>query len=396
VNQATKITKCVLIKFAKVELIDTLYAMNMNHLKKLTGFLILAMTFNASWAQQWDVIHTSNFGPFKNNAFISGHSLMDNPYADYLESISTSLGVQYHWNQQIGIGSPIRVRTSGNQLPPNNWLGYHLGKNRDTFDMDVIAELATPTTIGSNELYDALLITDRHDILDVIRWEYTNSLLHHYHNRLLTGNPEAETYLYHSWLNIDPNDPQDWIGFETLMLNAWECVADKVNLTLQSESKTQGINVIPAGWALAHLLQHILDDEVPGFSGSDTQKVNDLFSDTVHLNEAGVYYLAALSYAIVNQRSPEGADIPAIIQNSTGVVLQQLAWQYAQQYRSNYRPKSMASCQQIMADQVCPRYFNFTDRPGEGTYCAVWINGDSFSPAPFIWPDPNLVVWPDP
>lgn len=366
--------------------------------KSITYFRLLCLlaVANTSWAQQWDVIHKDDFDPFKNNAFISGHSLMDNPYADYLESISTSLGVQYQWNQQIGIGSPIRVRTSGMQSPPNNWLGYHSGKNRDTFDMDVIAELATPTTIGSNELYDALLITERHDILDVIRWEYTNSLLHHYHNRLLTGNPNAETYLYHSWLNIDPNDPQDWIGFETLMLNAWECVADKVNLTLQSENKTQGINVIPAGWALANLLQHIFDDEVPGFSGSDAQKVDDLFSDTVHLNEEAVYYLAALSYAIVNKRSPEGAAIPAAVQNNTGLVLQQLAWQYAQQYRNNYQPKTMAGCQQIMADQICPRYFNFTNRPGDISACVDWVNNTGFSPAPFIWPDSNLVVWPDP
>lgn len=358
--------------------------------------MMLVMASRLTWAQQWDVIHKSDFDPFKNNAFISGHSLMDNPYADYLESINTSKGTQYQWNQQIGIGSPIRVRTSGNQLPPNNWLGYHTGKNRDTFDMDVIAELATPATIGSNALYDALLITERHDILDVIRWEYTNSLLHHYHNRLLDGNIEAETYLYHAWLDIDPGDPQDWIEFETLMLNAWECVAEKVNLTLQSENKTQAVNVIPAGWALANLLQRILDDEVPGFSGSDAQKVDDLFSDNVHLNETGIYYLAALSYAIVNKRSPEGADIPATIQNSTGVVLQQLAWQYAQQYRSNFRPKSMASCQQIMSEQVCPRYFTFTNRPEQTAACVDWMNNTGFSPAPFIWPDPNLVIWPDP
>ena len=364
-------------------------------LKTTSTFMLLAFTV-CTLAQQWDVVHKGNFYPFKNNAFISGHSLMDNPFADYLQSINDSKNVQYQWNQQIGIGSPIRVRTSGNQLPPNNWAGYHTGKNRNTFDMDVIAELTAPATIGNNELYDALLITDRHDLLDVIRWEYTNSLLHHYHNRLLAGNTQGETYLYHSWLNIDPADPQDWIGFETLMLNAWECVADKVNLTLESEGKTKAINVIPAGWALANLLQHILDDEVPGFTGTDEQKIDDLFSDTVHLNQAGVYYLAAVSFAIVNKRSPEAANIPAAIPNNMGVVLQQLAWQYAQQYLSNYRPKTMGSCSQIMVDQICPAYFTFTDRPGDIPACVSWMNNTGFSDNPFIWPDPNLVVWPDP
>lgn len=360
------------------------------------GLLCLCCLAAPVSAQQWDVIHQSDFDPFKNNAFISGHSLMDNPYADYLADISQSKNVTYQWNQQIGIGSPIRVRTSGNQLPPNDWAGYHTGKNRDSNDMDVIAELSTPATIGSNEHYDALLITERHDILDVIRWEYTNSLTHHYHNRLLTGNPDGETYLYHSWLNIDPSDPQDWIEFETLMLNAWECVADKVNLTLASEDKTQSINIIPAGWGLAQLLQHILDDDVPGFTGTDAQKIDDLFSDTVHLNEAGVYYLAALSFAIINKRSPEGADMPAIIPNNTGLVLQQLAWQYASQYMSNHRPKNMASCRQIMIDEGCDRYFNFTNRPDQVSSCVSWMDNSGFSTNPFNWPDPNLIIWPDP
>jgi len=370
--------------------------MSVNHSPLRYSLLFLCLFTNLSWAQQWDVIQKSDFELLRNNTFISGHSLMDNPYADYLQLINQSLNVQYQWNQQIGIGSPIRVRTSGNQLPPNDWLGYHSGKNRDSFDMDVISELTSPTTIGPNALYDALLITERHDIVDVIRWEYTNSLLHHYHNRLLAGNDQGETYLYHSWLNIDPADPQDWIGFETLMLNAWECVADKVNLTLQSEGKTRSINVIPAGWALTQLLQHILDDEVPGFSGTDAQKIDDLFSDNVHLNEAGVYYMAAISFAVVNKRSPEGAAIPAVIANNTAVVLQQLAWQYAQEYLANYRPKTMASCRQIMVNQICPRYFNFTGNSEQIGACVDWMNNTGFSSNPFNWPDPDLVVWPDP
>ncbi|WP_154224400.1 hypothetical protein [Marinicella rhabdoformis] len=361
--------------------------------------ILLAVTttcFQPAFGQQWDVIKKSTFELLKNNAFISGHSLMDNPFADHLQSINESKNIVYNWNQQIGIGSPIRVRTSGNQLPPNNWAGYHTGKNRSGNDMDVIAELTSPTTIGSNEVYNALLITERHDILDVIRWEYSNSLLHHYHNRLIHGNNKAETYLYHSWLNIDPNDPQDWISFEGLMLNAWECVADKVNLTLASEGKTMGVNVIPAGWALANLLQHILDDEVPGFSGSDAQRVDDLFNDTVHLNHEGIYYLSALSFAIINKQSPVGATIPASIQNDTGLALQQLAWQYAEQYLAEYRSKTMSACRQIMINEGCDRYFSFTNRPDQINSCVDWMSNTGFSTNPFNWPDPNLVTWPDP
>lgn len=372
---------------------------SINSVLKIKLLAVILMSHNSIehvHAQQWDVIYQSDFDPFKNNAFISGHSLMDNPYANYLQDMHASLNLQYQWNQQIGIGSPIRVRTSGEQMPPNNWQGYHTGKNRDGNDMDVIAELAAPLTIGENELYNALLITERHDILDVIRWENSNSLLHHYHNRLLTGNSSGETFLYHSWLNIDPSDPQDWIGFETLMLNAWECVADKVNLTLISEGKIPAVNVIPAGWALAHLLQHILADEVPGFTGTDAERIDDLFNDTVHLNQAGIYYVAAVSFAVVNKRSPEGASIPVGVSAATGEVLQQLAWQYAQQYLDNYRPKSMNQCSQMMVDQMCSRYFTFTDRTEQIQACEDWMNNTGFSSNPFRWPDPDLVTWPDP
>ena len=82
--------------------------------------------------------------------FITGHSLVDNPFGDYLASIPADKGVDYHWNQQNIVGSPIRYRTSGEASPPNNWQGYSTGKNRVGFDMDIVAELANPATIGYN------------------------------------------------------------------------------------------------------------------------------------------------------------------------------------------------------------------------------------------------------
>lgn len=365
-------------------------------LQSTTTILLILCGSTNVLGQQWDVIHHNGFELRQKNTFVSGHSLMDNPYADYLANIHDSQGISHQWNQQIGIGSPIRVRTSGNQAPPNNWAGYRTGKNRDTVDMDVIAELNNPGTIGSNAQYDALLITERHDILDVLRWEHTTSLLHHYHNRLLAGNSQGETYLYQSWLHIDPQNPADWIDFEQQMLTAWECSAEKVNLTLASEGKTPAINVIPAGWALTHLLQLILSNEVPGFEGTPAERVDALFSDQVHLNPVGVYYLSAFSFAIINRESPQGAWAPGDLSADTTYVLQQIAANFAQIYLTNYRPPSMADCRTHMVNDLCARYFNFTNRPDQIQSCEFWMNNTGFSHNPFNWPDPNLVVWPDP
>ena len=332
------------------------------------------------------------------NIFISGHSLMDNPYANYLESISTDKGVvDYHWNQQNGIGSPIRIRTSGNNLPPNNWQGYHQGKNRDTIDMDVIAELRSPMTIGVGNLYDILLITERHDLMDTIFYEYTNSLLRHYHDRMLEGNSNAKTLFYQSWLYIDPNNPQAWIDHETLMVNAWECVAEKVNLTLEADALNKTVSVIPAGLALSNLLTRILNNQVAGFIGTDLEKIDQLFDDNVHLNAEGVFYMAAVSYASVYGLSPVGAAIPAEINTATGEDLLQIAWENVNDYRQNYQVKTMAQCRDVMANQVCGSYYDFQGRPEQINSCIQGMNNTStFLYNPFNWPDPDLVVWPSP
>ncbi len=341
-----------------------------------------------------DIIFANDFEPIGKNVFISGHSLMDNPYAEDIALMAAAHNFAYNWNQQIGIGSPIRVRTSGNASPPNNWQGYHQGKNRDTFDMDVVAELANPSTIGNNNKYDALLITERHDLFDTILWEYTNSLLRHYHDRLLTANPQAETLFYHSWLPILASEPQVWIDEENLMQNVWECVAEKVNLTLLSDGLAAHVRVVPAGTALTDLLTRILNDEVPGFSGTDLQKIDQLFDDDVHLNRAGIFYMAAVSYATLFKSSPVGTPIPVDIDTATGNALLQIAWDNVSPYLSNYTPKTMSQCRSIIENQICDSYYNFTDRPEQIANCKIWIsNNSTWQTNPFNWPDANLITW---
>ncbi len=383
-------------------LIDTLIKTQKNIMHKILFTLLLLSVMTNPLAGSDDVF-MNGFEVFvpittNKNVFISGHSLMDNPYADYLESISIDKGVtDYRWNQQNGIGSPIRVRTSGNNLPPNNWQGYHRGKNRDTFDMDVIAELRNPMTIGAGNLYDVLLITERHDLMGTIFFEYTNSLLRHYHDRMLEGNSNAKTLFYQSWLFIDPNNPQVWIDHETLMINAWECVAEKVNLTLEADALNKTVSVIPAGLALSDLLTRILNNEVAGFTGTDLDKIDQLFDDNVHLNAEGVFYMAAVSYVSIYGTSPVGATIPVGINTATGENLLQIAWENVNNYRQNYQVKTMAACRDVMANQVCDSYYNFQGRPEQINSCIQRMNNTStFLYNPFNWPDADLVVWPAP
>ena len=262
--------------------------------------------------------------------------------------------------------------------------------------MNVINELANPTTIGVGEVYDSLVITERHDILDTSMWEYSNSLLHHYHNRLLTGNPAAITYLYHSWWSMDFDNIQEWIDHQVLEVKAYECVAEKVNLTLENEGKPRAIENIPTALALADLVTRILKDKVPGFSGTDVEKMDLLFNDNVHLNTEAIFYMAAVSYASLIKSSPEGIIIPPEIATDTGIALLLIAWQSVSDYQANFIAPTMSQCRNIIETQLCSSYFNIHDRADQIPFCQDWITDNNFLYNPFHWPDPNLIVWPDP
>jgi hypothetical protein len=99
--------------------------------------------------------------------FISGHSLIDNPFADYLVQITKSFRIESEYNQQIVIGSPIRVRTRGNNPDSKDFSGYQLGKNREGSGMEILKELRSRSTIRSKQ-YDYLIITERHDLLSAV------------------------------------------------------------------------------------------------------------------------------------------------------------------------------------------------------------------------------------
>ncbi|HFC30721.1 MAG TPA: hypothetical protein ENJ44_06745, partial [Oceanospirillales bacterium] len=93
-------------------------------LKSLTWIVLTSLALIEPLQAGNDIIFKNSFESISKNVFISGHSLMDNPLAEDIATMAQAHGVNYNWNQQIGIGSPIRVRTSGNASPPNNWQGY--------------------------------------------------------------------------------------------------------------------------------------------------------------------------------------------------------------------------------------------------------------------------------
>ena len=96
------------------------------------------------------------------------------------------------------------------------------------------------------------------------------------------------------------------------------------------------------------LLHDLIDDgQVPGLD-----HVFDLFSDDIHLTDAGNYFIALVMYATIYGVSPEG-----------------LTWEINDQWGSSYDlpPQSTAQALQSIAWQSVETYFGasaalFTDR----------------------------------
>ncbi|RYH36992.1 MAG: hypothetical protein EON54_19365 [Alcaligenaceae bacterium] len=316
--------------------------------------------------------------------FFSGHSLTDNPLPDYVGSIAQSLATPAWWNQQVVIGSPIRMRTRGSDPNATSFSGYSNGKNRVGSGMNVVSELRQPQTL-SGQRYDTLVITERHDVVETLMWEGTVAYTRHFHERLIEGNPQATTYLYHSWLDVpDKSNPRSWIVYERAVAPAWQCVASRINESLQHEGRPDRIVYLPAGLALAGLVEQTTQGAgVPGVTGSSVRETMDrIFSDSVHLTPLGVYYMALVSYASVYQRSPVGAWAPPEVNATQAQALQAAAWQAVSSHNATFTPPSLSQCRDLMRSSVCSAFQSFRNRPDPSGFCANTLAGTT-SNSPF-------------
>jgi len=305
-------------------------------------------------------------------AFYSGHSLSDG-VPQMVEQIARSLGHLLDFEAQVLGYSLLRQRTKGEVISATEWPGYRAGHNRNGAGLNVAEELGQPRRLASGEKYDVLVVTERHDLPAIARKERTAFYLTDMARHLLTGNPDAEVLLYHTWLNLDPDAPGPWIDYERAVLPMWECVASRANLDLPARGNVPRVRVLPGGGALAELAAALWEGKVPGVVGTNPgERVRLLFSDNVHMSEAGRYFIALLHYAVLFGRNPEGAAIPASLAPEAGRYMQTLAWQYVVSYGQRADAaarRDMATCRDLMQKEIFPAYTAFQGKglPGLAT-----------------------------
>lgn len=239
------------------------------------------------------------------------------------------------WNQQYLEGSSIQARTRGND-PRNGqpWPGYRSGRDRNGNPIDVLAELDKPATSPSRP-YDVLIITENHALLDHVVWFDTVRYLRHYHEQFNRSDPHATTYLFESWISLNSKtDPTAWIAYEKAASPAWACLALRINQSLKAEGRDDRIVPLPAGRALAHLVERATTGNgLPGLSEPTIeQTLSRLFSDEVHLTALGSYYVALVTYAVVFGRPPAGTWQPPDVDPTLAATLQRIASQFATEH----------------------------------------------------------------
>ena len=275
------------------------------------------------------------------------------------------------------------------------WPGYSTGRNRDGSEMNVVSELRNPQTITGGR-YNAMIIAERHDLLSALQWEETVRYLRHFHERLIEGNAQATTYFYEAWLGItNKDDPTPWIAYERAASPVWQCIATRVNSSLSREGRSDRISSLPAGAALAALVERVISPTgVPGISTTSVRgSLNQLFSDDVHLTPLGVYYMALVNYSVLYRRSAVGAWAPVTISNLQADSLQNIAWQYVSSYYQNPSNQDLPSCRALVQTSFCNTYYTYNNSAQNVDNCRNHFSNETQSNPLYLDPNSDSIYW---
>jgi hypothetical protein len=288
--------------------------------------------------------------------FVSGHSLTDLPFPDYLAEIAAAAGSVLLWDMQNLTGSSIRQRLYGEG--PAFVSASHTEENPSGVTTNRRLSIAS----GGND-YDVMIITEQHRLLDSLMWQDTIHSLKAYHDRFIAANPTGRTHFFAPWISLsDRTNPSQWINYEKEALPIWQCIVAQVNQDIAAQGRTDRIQFIPTSWALASLIDHLASNaDVPGFQGLDTPaKIDAIFSDDVHLSRLGAYYVAAISFSAIYPDSLRPIRSQSLAPDQADAL-----HAFATTFMDDYRATSLSSekdCTSPISLAFASLYASYTER----------------------------------
>lgn len=279
--------------------------------------------------------------------FISGHSLTDRPFPDYLEALGLAEGKRLEWNMQNIAGSSLQMRAR--DLP-------HAGADGNGRPISALDDI---TPRDGAAAYDTLILTEVHTLLESLLWNDTIGNARDYIARFTKANPAARVYIYTAWLDVDDmDDPRRWIAYERAAAKAWQCTASRIDQDFAASGNVQQVQIIPAAEALAALVEQAVSEQGAAFGTTGPRDaMRHFFTDDVHLTDLGTYYVALISYAILHGRVPETPWAPGIDADKARAI-QDSARRFMAGW-SQPRVMTSAECSEYLADQFAPLYLGY-------------------------------------
>jgi hypothetical protein len=189
-----------------------------------------------------------------------------------VRELAVSAGVEVEVAQHVINGAPLRIQ----------------------WDESGAAEGTNAREALPSGRYDVLVMTEAIPLDEHLRWNEPARYAGNFVDLAIGANPASSAYIYETWHSRNdarwrPRIDEDRAG--------WESIADGI----MAARSGVVVYVVPAGQALAALHDRIAAGEVPGLSSID-----DLFSDDIHMNDAGNFFVALVQFATIYRRSPIG------------------------------------------------------------------------------------------
>lgn len=229
---------------------------------------------------------TSSYS-LSDDVFFIGHSLVGPTLPEMMGHVLDSQGSSALSSYQVINGSPLGF----------NW------NNSST------AQGMNSRAVIPNGAYEILVITEAVPLANHTEWSDSNGNALRFYNLAMSANASARVYLYETWhclnsgtptgCDYDDNDSTSWRSRLDSELWRWEGIADYVNA--QKGSNQRPMYLVPVGQAFALLFDEIQAGRVPGITN-----INQLFSDDIHVTNAGFYFVTMVQYATLYGRSPVG------------------------------------------------------------------------------------------
>ena len=227
--------------------------------------------------------------------FHIGHSLVSRDMPAMLQQMARS---GHSYESQLGWGTSMREHWVD---PDEPLKGGEVENNHPRYRK-------AHEAVESGE-YGALILTESVEIKDAIKYDHSWDYMARWIKKARAANPDIRIFFYESWHHID--DPEGWFTrIDRDLALYWE--GKIMNRAMALEGADVPIYLIPAGQVMANFLRKIeAKGGVEGISG-----IEDLFSDTIHVNDLGFYLVALTHYTVIYGKNP--ADVPRQLMRADG------------------------------------------------------------------------------